>query len=108
MSDSFESAARAEAKRRNPPINRHPDDFTYPRSVLREHKRGEFEVGAEWARTYLAEQEPTEDDVQAAVAAILSLTDETEETARMDDIDVAWDHARAALIAARAVGRGAR
>ena len=54
---------------------------------------------AEWARTHLAAQEPTEDDVQAAVAAILALTNETEETARMDDIDVAWDHARAALTA---------
>lgn len=55
-----------------------------------------------------AAQEPTEDDVQAAVAAILALTDETEETARMDDIDVAWDHARAALTVVRAVGRDAR
>ena len=48
-----------------------------------------------------AEEEPTEDVVQAAVAAILALTNESEETAHMDDIDVAWDHARAALSADR-------
>ncbi|MGP5050204.1 hypothetical protein ACTXI9_01720 [Brachybacterium alimentarium] len=61
-----------------------------------------FEKGAEWARDHLAAQEPTDAEVEAAANAILALVPgETEETAHMDDIDDAWDHARAALTAAR-------
>src|SRR5690606_33972527 len=87
--DDFTTAARAEADGRG-------YDPAY-----RGRTRNVFLAGAEWARDHLAAQEPTDDDVQAAVAAILALTGETEETARMDDIDVAWDHASAALAAAR-------
>ena len=82
--DNFTEAARTEAE-------------SWIGMDLDDHDN--FVSGAEWARDRLAAQEPTEDDVQAAVAAILALTNETEETARMDDIDVAWDHARAALTA---------
>lgn len=65
--DDFTKAARAEAMRRNPPIDRHPDDFTYPRSALREHKRIEFEFGAEWGRVYLAAQESAAAAAERAV-----------------------------------------
>lgn len=70
--DAFTTAARAEAERRNPPIDRYPDDFTYPRAVLREHKRGEFEAAAEWARDHLAAQEPTDAEVEAATLGELA------------------------------------
>lgn len=70
MTDAFTTAARAEAERRNPPIDRYPDDFTYPRAVLREHKRGEFEAAAVWARDHLAAQEPTDAEKEAAMDAL--------------------------------------
>lgn len=68
--DAFTTAARAEAERRNPPIDRYPDDFTYPRAVLREHKRGEFEAAAGWARDHLAAKEPTDAEVEALVDSL--------------------------------------
>ena len=42
------------------------------------------------------------DDFTEAAAEAANERYETEETARMDDIDDAWGHARAALFAARA------
>lgn len=62
-----------------------------------------FKAGALWARDHLAAQEPTDAEVEAAANAILAFEGETEETAHGDLYDAAWDHARAALAAARAV-----
>lgn len=110
--DAFTTAARAEAARRNPPIDRYPDDFTYPRAALREHKRGEFEAAAEWARGYLAahsdltvdsetvtveSDEPTDAEVEAAAIALREIDTST----RGLDGTTYRDLARAALTAAK-------
>lgn len=79
---------------------------------------------AEWARTHLAahsdltveseavtveSDEPTDAEVEVAARALLPLiTPDAEEDAHPDAIDDAWNYARAALSAARAVGRDAR
>ena len=39
----------------------------------------------------------TNEMLETAANAILAFHGETEETARADDIDLAWDHARAVL-----------
>lgn len=93
---AFIEAARVEASR-------------YWLETLQDETVGIGDLGqhmAEWARTHLEQQEPTDTEVEAAANAIIALVPgETEETADMDDIDDAWDHARAALSAARTVRR---
>lgn len=97
MTDTdFTAAARAEAEKRWPRTGK-PNAEMHPADWLDEGMASGFVLGAQWS----AAQEPTDTEVQAAVTAILALTGESEETARMDDIDQAWDHARAALTAAR-------
>ena len=105
--DPFTDAARAEAERRNPPIDRHPDDLTYPRAALREHKRGAFVAGAEWARAHLAAQEPTDAEVRAALGAAnrAALTGSRFDLPLSFYPDNVVDAIRAALSAARAARR---
>lgn len=101
--DDFETAARAEAVRA----------WTTPQfdggnviEMLGQHM-------AEWARTYLAEQEPTDGEVEAAAEALWKRHSDPLER-KVYPFSVAPSRmrfivdARAALTAARAVGRDAR
>lgn len=67
--DDFTRAARAEAEDRHPPTHRNVP--MYCLADVREREAAAFEAGAEWARTYPAAQEPT-DDEQAARFAVES------------------------------------
>ena len=100
--DPFTQAARAEAE-------------SWIGMDLDDHDN--FVSGAEWARAYLTERCPACGEDPAGPLRPLT-TDERsyryaqdlgyelpEEPARMDDIDDAWGHARAALFAARAARR---
>ena len=60
--DNFTEAARAEAERQYPALNPDAEELTYPRSALREHRRSAHVAGWEAARTYLAAQEPTDEE----------------------------------------------
>ena len=64
--DPFTKAARAEAERRWSP--RESDRL--PMDWLDEGMGSGFVLGALWARTYLAEQEPTAAEVEAARLAL--------------------------------------
>lgn len=57
--DPFADAARAEAERRHVPLDR-------PTAITEQCAVQGFQDGAEWARTHLTAQEPTEDDAYAA------------------------------------------
>lgn len=59
--DNFTEAARAEADRRM-----READFVTSGDMVRAHG---FTQGAEWARTHLAAQEPTEAEVDAGMAS---------------------------------------
>ena len=107
--DNFTEAARAEADRRM-----READFVTSGDMVRAHG---FTQGAEWARTHLAAQEPTDDEVEAAARAMrietLAGTVRPGAAARWwDNGDVSPDEAdklrrlaRAALSAARAARR---
>ena len=62
--DAFTEAARAEAERRNP--SNAPKGLTRASNAI---SRRDFRDGAEWARTHLAQQEPTDAEVLAALNA---------------------------------------
>ena len=88
--DNFTEAARAEAERRF--------DFLSDASC--------FELGAEWARTHLAAQEPTDAEVEAAAEAICSGEGGCDPCFNWDDsvaggCTYCTRHARAALSASR-------
>ena len=104
--DNFTDAARAEAERRYNRIvrrNKTADEW------LDEGRASGFTSGAEWARTHLAAQEVTEEEVTEAALAMC----------RGDGAGTCWnyddtvhggctdhtDEARAALSAARAARR---
>lgn len=56
----------------------------------------------ETARVQLAQQEPTDAELDAGARSNLALiTPDAEEDAHQDAIDDAWDHARTALTAAK-------
>ena len=61
--DAFTEAARAEAERRNP--SNAPKGLTRASNAI---SRRDFRDGAEWARDHLAQQEPTDAEVQASKA----------------------------------------
>ena len=61
--DNFTEAARAEADRRM-----READFVTSGDMTRAHG---FTLGAEWARTHLAAQEPTDAEVEAAQAEVV-------------------------------------
>ena len=104
--DNFTDAARAEAERRWP-YSANPDPT--PAEDEDAALSAGFMAGAEWARTYLAAQEPTEEEVTEAALAMC----------RGDGAGTCWnyddtvhggctdhaDDARAALSAARAARR---
>ena len=62
--DAFTEAARAEAERRNP--SNAPKGLTRASNAI---SRRDFRDGAEWARAHLAQQEPTDAEVLAALNA---------------------------------------
>ena len=67
--DNFTDAARAEAERRAD-LSAEPLDFEHGLIVK------DFLAGAEWARTHLAAQEPTDVDIPKSVANLIrDLTD---------------------------------
>lgn len=66
--DNFTEAARAEAERRYNRIarrNKTADEW------LDEGRASGFTSGAEWARTHLAAQEPTDAEIEAAQAEVV-------------------------------------
>lgn len=86
--DAFTTAARAAAER---------DWGTTVRA-----QRPAFIAGAEWARDHLAEQEPTDAEVEAAQGVILAcIWSDAEEDAPQGVIEYARDQARATLFAAK-------
>lgn len=106
--DDFTESARAEAERQFPaPLY----STAWSESEV-QIKRALWEAGAEWARDYLAAQEPTEEEVEAAARAISA-----EQDRRIGLKAGAWwggaeyrrnfarEDARAALSAARAARR---
>ena len=64
-----------------------------------------FRAGAEWARTHLAAQEPTDAEVLAAALAICRLQDDGYEPTEDHPCGACTESARAALLAARAARR---
>ena len=115
--DNFTEAARAEAERRHPDsvdveTGEPVDDWGFE-----EQGRRDFRDGAEWARTHLAAQEPTDAEVETAARAMrietLAGTVRPGAAARWwDNGDVSPDEAdklrrlaRAALSAASAARR---
>ena len=113
--DNFTEAARAEAERRHNRIarrNKTADEW------LDEGRASGFTSGAEWARTHLAAQEPTDGEVEAARTEVReALRDQYKDRYNLgrhdsinigDEIDIdetAEMVARAALSAARAARR---
>lgn len=96
--DNFTEAARAEAERRHNRIvrrNKTADEW------LDEGRASGFTSGAEWARTHLAAQEPTDAEVEAAARALHEDMGGLPE--ELDQMHI--DAARAALSAARAARR---
>ena len=87
--DPFADAARAEAERRY--IENDPD---HPDRVTAIARTAAFAVGAEWARTHRAAQEPTDAECIAFWYAFEDAADETN-----------IENIRAALSAARAARR---
>ena len=69
--DNFTEAARAEAERQNPvPPTYDPKGPSQWERLLAQQA---FRNGAEWARTHLAQQEPTDAEVLAALNADYAL-----------------------------------
>lgn len=96
--DDFETAARKEAKRRWEFIQ----FDSYVQAAEENGKIHGFEKGAEWARDHLAAQEPTDAEVLAA----LNAHDPAVSTPNLGHYAPSHVEAmRAALTAARAVGR---
>lgn len=63
--DDFTEAARAEAERRHVPLDR-------PTAVTERCAVQGFQDGAEWARDRLTTQEPTDEEVEAALYAFIA------------------------------------
>lgn len=63
--DNFTEVARAEAERRHIPLDR-------PTAITEQCAVQGFQDGAEWARTHLAAQEPTDAEVEAGKAVLES------------------------------------
>ena len=99
--DPFTEAARAEAEKR---WSRDLlDDRPLP-GPARMNRRIGFDLGAQWARTHLAAQEPTDAEVLAALNAITDLHGPPEpHLGRYAPRDV--DEIRRAIAAARAARR---
>ena len=66
--DNFTEAAYTEAERQNPvPPTHDPEGPSQWERLLAQQA---FRNGAEWARTHLAAQEPTDDEVETAARAM--------------------------------------
>lgn len=103
--DDFTTASRAEAERRYMPYRE------YPATVMEDREIKAHIGGWEAARTYLAEQEPTDAEVEAAARALFNRSRPGNEYAELTWIEIRGEYlseARDALSAARAVGRDAR
>ena len=99
--DNFTEAARAEAERVHFPIPAHRTPSAVARASV-----AAFRDGASWARTYLAAQEPTDAEVEAAAEAICSGEGGCDPCFNWDDsvaggCTYCTRHARAALSASR-------
>lgn len=69
--DNFTEAARAEAERRHPaPEIETGAQLGYTQTEIREVVRRTFTNAAEWARDYLAAQEPTDAECTAVLNAV--------------------------------------
>ena len=101
--DPFTDAARAEAERQFPaPLY----STAWSQSEV-QIKRALWESGAEWARTHLAAQEPTRDEVEAVAEVIWARSSGKSRwgSVNAERRAVYLDMARAALSAARGVRR---
>ena len=99
--DDYTTAAQDEAAKRWPHLPHRPETHT-----LNVGKRVGFDLGASWARVYLTQQEPTEDEVDAAATAICSGENGCDPCFNWDEsveggCTYCARHARAALRAAR-------
>ena len=109
--DPFTEAARAEAERRHPaPEIETGAQLGYTQTEIREVVRRTFTNAAEWARTHLAAQEPTDAEVEAACVGFYNdpngLTDWTKLARVQPDLaDKYRAGMRRALSAARAARR---
>ena len=100
--DAFTDAARAEAERRW--SQGLLEDGSLPGHRWMDRRIG-FEIGALWARTYPAAQEPTDDEVEAAARAIhINTIREFDDLGGLDQ-HALRTRARKALVAARAARR---
>lgn len=111
--DAFTEQARAEAEERFPPPKE--SAVIYPLTAVRSHSRGAHIAGWEAARDYLARQEVTEAEAEAAARAwaesFIEGHPQREAWEPGGDISVraaSIERARAALSAARDLGRDAR
>ena len=102
--DDFTEAARAEAEKRWP---RDLLDVRPLPGPARLNRRIGFDLGAQWARTYLAAQEPTDAEVLAALnAQVIVMSPKVPPAPSLDYWgDKPAEAMRAALSAARAARR---
>ena len=98
--DPFTEAARAEAERRHVPRDR-------PTAITEQCAVQGFQDGAEWARTHLAAQEPTDAEVLAALNAQSRGLVGAHATQR-DSLDRFESQSVAAMRAALSAARAAR
>ena len=98
--DPFTEAAQDEAVKRWPHLPHRPETH-----VLNVGKRVGFDLGASWARTHLAAQEPTDAEVEAAATAGLDAVSPTWRASMSRPMDDDLAFSRAALIHARAARR---
>lgn len=68
LTDDFTRAARTEAEGKFPPPRE--SALIYPLAAVRSHSQGAFLAGAEWARAYLAAQEVSDAEKDAAMDAL--------------------------------------
>lgn len=94
----YRQAAREEADRHYPHTGSDADVDS-----ARAARRITFRGGARFEHDRIVSLLAADETVEAVAGAILALSGETEETAHYDDIDVAWDHARAVLAKIREV-----
>lgn len=101
--DNFTEAARTEAERRHVPLDR-------PTAITEQCAVQGFQDGAEWARTHLAAQEPSDAEAEAACRGFYddpnSLTDWTKLARVQPDLAEKYRAGmRRALSSARAARR---
>ena len=101
--DNFTEAARAEAERRHPDsvdveTGEPVDDWGFE-----EQGRRDFRDGAEWARTHLAAQEPTDEECIYILSIVCSPFGE--EDKKSEWAPAAIQRCREAMVRARAARR---